>query len=62
MVAAQQLYAKVTKISPRFIYGWSNLGNTQEAMGDLAGADENYSQATVLCQESLQCQRREEMQ
>ncbi|KAG7366809.1 MOSC domain containing protein [Nitzschia inconspicua] len=53
MAAAQRLYAKVTKISPRFIYGWSNLGNTQVAMGDLAGADENYSQAIALCQESL---------
>jgi tetratricopeptide (TPR) repeat protein len=45
MAAAQRLYAKVTKISPRFIYGWSNLGNTQVAMGDLGGAEENYSQA-----------------
>jgi uncharacterized protein len=51
MAAAQRLYAKVIKISPRFIYGWSNLGNTQVAMGDLAGADENYSQAISLCQE-----------
>jgi hypothetical protein len=40
MAAAQRLYAKVTKISPRFIYGWSNLGNTQVAMGDLGGAEE----------------------
>lgn len=54
MAAAQRLYAKVTKISPRFIFGWSNLGNTQVAMGDLAGADENYSRAIALCQESLQ--------
>lgn len=54
MAAAQRLYAKVTKISPRFIYGWSNLGNTQVAMGDLQGAEENYSQAIALCQESLQ--------
>ena len=29
IAAAQRLYAKVTKIVPRFIYGWSNLGNTQ---------------------------------
>lgn len=29
MAAAQRLYARVTKISPRFIYGWSNLGNTE---------------------------------
>jgi tetratricopeptide (TPR) repeat protein len=53
MAAAQRLYAKVTKISPRFIYGWSNLGNTQVAMGDLQSADENYSQAIELCQQSL---------
>jgi tetratricopeptide (TPR) repeat protein len=54
MAAAQRLYAKVTKISPRFIYGWSNLGNTQVAMGDLQSADENYSRAIQLCQESLE--------
>jgi tetratricopeptide (TPR) repeat protein len=53
MAAAQRLYAKVTKISPRFIYGWSNLGNTQVAMGDLGGAEENYSQAIDLCRETL---------
>lgn len=53
MAAAQRLYVKVTKISPRFIYGWSNLGNTQVAMGDLALADENYSTAIELCRESL---------
>ncbi len=52
MFAAQRLYAKVTKISPRFVYGWSNLGNTQVALGDLAEADDNYSQAISLCRES----------
>jgi len=52
MFAAQRLYAKVTKISPRFVYGWSNLGNTQVALGDLEDADENYSQAIDLCRES----------
>ena len=52
MFAAQRLYNKVTKISPRFVYGWSNLGNTQVALGDLAEADENYSQAIALCKES----------
>jgi tetratricopeptide (TPR) repeat protein len=36
----------------QFIYGWSNLGNTQVAMGDLKGAEENYSQAVDLCKES----------
>lgn len=52
MAAAQRLYNKVTKISPRFVYGWSNLGNTQVAMGDLPQADDNYSKAIELCQES----------
>ena len=28
ILAAQRLYLKVTNIAPRFIYGWSNLGNT----------------------------------
>ena len=52
MMAAQRLYNKVTKISPRFVYGWSNLGNTQVALGDLSQADTNYSQAITLCRES----------
>lgn len=37
---------------PQFIYGWSNLGNTQVAIGDLNGAEENYSTAVSLCRES----------
>ena len=53
MAAAQRLYAKVTKISPRFIYGWSNLGNTQTAFGDLDAAEESYSTAIDLCNENL---------
>jgi len=52
MAAARRLYDKITKISPRFIYGWSNLGNTQVALGELQSADRNYSQAISLCQES----------
>jgi tetratricopeptide (TPR) repeat protein len=57
MIAAQRLYAKVTKISPRFVYGYSNLGNTQVALGDLNDADNNYSKAITLCRESsLQAQ------
>lgn len=52
MAAAQRLYNKVTKISPRFVYGWSNLGNTQVALGDLVDADNNYSRAIELCKES----------
>ena len=54
MAAAQRLYAKVTKISPRFVYGWSNLGNTQVALGTLDPAEESYTTAITLCQESLQ--------
>eukprot|EP00980_Cylindrotheca_fusiformis_P002954 scaffold683_cov124-Cylindrotheca_fusiformis.AAC.23 len=53
MAAAQRLYAKVTKISPKFIYGWSNLANTEVAFGDLNSAEDNYSKAIDLCQESL---------
>lgn len=52
MMAAQRLYNKVTKISPRFVYGWSNLGNTQVAFGDLVEAENNYSRAIELCKES----------
>jgi len=53
MAAAQRLYAKVTKISPRFVYGWSNLGNTQVALGALQPAEESYSTAIDLCKESI---------
>ncbi|KAL7546785.1 hypothetical protein ACHAWF_010117 [Thalassiosira exigua] len=53
ILAAQRLYNKVTKIAPRFIYGWSNLANTLVAQGQLGGADESYSKAISLCEESL---------
>jgi tetratricopeptide (TPR) repeat protein len=53
IAAAQRLYTKVTKMSPRFIYGWSNLGNTQTAFGDLNAAEESYNTAVDLCNESL---------
>lgn len=43
----------MTKISPRFIYGWSNLANTEVAFGDLSSAEENYSKAIELCKESM---------
>jgi len=52
MFAAQRLYVRVTQISPRFIYGWANLANTQVALGDLGGAESNYSKAIKLCQRS----------
>mmetsp|Transcript_42490 Transcript_42490/g.89219 ORF Transcript_42490/g.89219 Transcript_42490/m.89219 type:complete len:381 (-) Transcript_42490:792-1934(-) len=53
ILAAQRLYSKVTKIVPRFIYGWSNLGNTLVAQGQLGEADESYSKAISLCEENL---------
>lgn len=53
MLAAQRLYLKVTKMAPRFIYGWSNLGNTLVAQGQLGEADESYSRAVSLCEEKL---------
>jgi tetratricopeptide (TPR) repeat protein len=54
IAAAQRLYEKVTQIAPRFIYGWSNLGNTQTAFGDLTAAEKSYNTAIDLCNESLQ--------
>lgn len=36
----------------QFIYGWSNLANTEVAFGELDSAEENYSKAIDLCQES----------
>jgi len=53
MAAAQRLYGKVTKISPRFVYGWSQLANTQTAFGDLENADDSYTKAIDLCNENL---------
>lgn len=52
--AAQRLYARVTKLAPRFIYGWSNLGNTQTAFGDLDSAEVAYTTAIDLCNENLE--------
>lgn len=37
----------------QFIYGWSNLGNTQVALGTLDPADESYSEAIKLCKENI---------
>lgn len=53
MLAAQRLYARVTRLAPRYIYGWSNLANTQTALGDLPGAEESYNTAIELCNENL---------
>lgn len=53
MFAAQRVYNKVTLIEPRFVYGLSNLGNTQTALGDLAAAEVSYTKAIDLCQASI---------
>lgn len=53
IAAANRIYTKVTKLAPRFIYGWSNLGNTQVAFGALDPAEESYSNAINLCNENL---------
>jgi len=53
IAAALRLYSKVTQIAPRFIYGWSNLGNAQTALGDLTTAEKSYNTAIDLCNESL---------
>mmetsp|Transcript_9705 Transcript_9705/g.14204 ORF Transcript_9705/g.14204 Transcript_9705/m.14204 type:complete len:391 (-) Transcript_9705:288-1460(-) len=51
IAAAQRIFAKVTKMSPRFIYGWSSLGNTQVALGALDPAEDSYSTSINLCLE-----------
>jgi tetratricopeptide (TPR) repeat protein len=53
ILAAQRLYTKITKVSPGFIYGWSSLGNTLTAQGELNTADEAYTKAVNLCEENL---------
>jgi Flp pilus assembly protein TadD len=53
IAAAQRLYAKVTQMAPRYIYGWSNLGNTQTAFGNLDAAEASYTTAVDLCLANL---------
>jgi len=53
ILAAQRLYTKITKVSPGFIYGWSSLGNTLTAQGELITADDAYSKAITLCEDNL---------
>jgi tetratricopeptide (TPR) repeat protein len=52
IAAAQRLYGKVTRLAPRFIYGWASLGNTQVALGALPPAENSYTRAIDLCVES----------
>lgn len=54
LITAQKLYDKVTRIAPNFIYGWSNLGNTQTAFGDLTSAEQSYTKAIDLCATNLE--------
>ena len=49
LAAALRLYSKVTQIAPRFVYGWSNLGNAQTGLGDLTSAEQSYNTAIDLC-------------
>jgi tetratricopeptide (TPR) repeat protein len=58
-MAAQRLYHKVTQIAPRYIYGWSNLGNTQVILNtdDFTLAEQSYNTAIHLCQESIEQQQ-----
>lgn len=49
MAAAQRIYGKVTEMDPDFVYGWSNLGNAQIALGDTVGAEVSYTKAVDLC-------------
>jgi len=53
---AQRLYYKVTKMSPGFIYGWSNLGNTQVILGELDTADKSYTKSIEMCIENNRLQ------
>ena len=52
MAAAQRLYVRITQVEPQFIYGWSQLGNTQTALGELPAALSSYSRAIELCVEN----------
>jgi len=60
IAAAQRIYSKIVQICPRFIYGWSYLGNTQVVLGSLKSADESYSKAVQLCLESRKTNQEEQ--
>jgi len=62
MAAARRLYERVTQIAPRFVYGWSNLGNTLTAFGELPRADEAYTKAIGLCEENLRSYEQQQQQ
>ncbi|GKY97351.1 hypothetical protein MPSEU_000693500 [Mayamaea pseudoterrestris] len=47
--AAQRLYEKIVVVAPDFVYGWSNLGNTQTALQQLTEAEISYTKAINLC-------------
>lgn len=52
--ASYRIYSKVTNLVPRFIYGWSNLGNVQVVLGKLTDAEVSYSKAVDLCNTNLE--------
>jgi len=52
VAAAARIFSKVTNIAPKFIYGWSSLGNTQVALANLPSAEQSYTTAINLCQQS----------
>lgn len=54
IAAAQRIYSKVTKMAPKFIYGWSSLGNTQVVIGSLSEADASYTKSIELCKKQLE--------
>jgi tetratricopeptide (TPR) repeat protein len=49
--AAGRVYEKITQLRPGFVYGWSQLGNSQVVFGDLDRADDSYSTAIGLCRQ-----------
>eukprot|EP00588_Corethron_pennatum_P008388 CAMPEP_0194289572 /NCGR_PEP_ID=MMETSP0169-20130528/39328_1 /TAXON_ID=218684 /ORGANISM="Corethron pennatum, Strain L29A3" /LENGTH=367 /DNA_ID=CAMNT_0039036887 /DNA_START=67 /DNA_END=1170 /DNA_ORIENTATION=- len=53
VMAAQRLYLKVTKLVPKFVFGWSNLANTQVVSGDFEKAEASYTTAINLCRSNL---------
>jgi len=53
VMAAQRLYEKVTRLVPKFVFGWSNLANTQVVSGDFEKAEASYTTAINLCKSNL---------
>ena len=60
IAASQRLYSRITQMEPNFIYGWSQLGNTQTALGELPEALDSYTKAINLCIENNQRMEQEQ--